>query len=314
VLKASQALELSRQVSLLQTIDEGTIKIGGADDEAEGYSGPEWMRGMGENSTAWLDQLPDDLDELELNSESIKDPLFRFFNREIAVAVALLATVRKELTAMEGVCQGTVKLNNQLNQLKDDLITGGVPGNWLRYPVPRGTPTAVWIADFSERIKQYSRVVEHARSGKDLRTAKVWLGGLMEPAAFFTASRQAVAQVEGVSLEQLRMVLSVPEGDVGKLNRTDLICTALRFEGGKAAGDLLSVTEQMYCAEPVTILRWTTEPSKYDGEKRVNLPIYLNCARGEVLAFVDFGAAGAATQGTFYARGAALVCSLLGGA
>jgi len=316
LLKAGQGLTLLSQISLMQTVDdEAAIAAAAAGDGDAGGADalPEWMKHIGDDCTDWLGLLPDDLDVLEMTAESIKDPLFRFYNREVQVGSRLLKLVRKELTELEGVCNGTVKLNNQLNALKENLIRGTVPKTWLGYPVPRDISPAVWVSDFAQRTTQLISIVAHAKGGKSLHTMKVWLGGLMEPEAFFTASRQCIAQAEGVSLEQLRMVLLVPDGSYTAL-KTDLVCTDLRFESAKAANDTISITENIYNLESTTILRWTTEPCSAEGDKRVNLPIYLNCTRGELLAFVDFGAVGTASEGTFYARGAAVICSVLGSA
>jgi dynein heavy chain 1 len=315
VLKANQASTLLTQVASLQTSDD-TAGISMADDstKADAAAGPAWMRAVGDSCVSWLEKLPEELEELEMTATSIQDPLFRFFNREIEVATKLVKLVRFDLTEMEGVCNGSNKLTSALNALKDDLVKGAVPVAWQKYSVPRGITAAVWISDFAERVKQFIKVVEHAKSGKQFRTFNIWLGGLMEPAAFLTASRQAVAQVEGVSLEQLRMVLVVPpEGEANKLESTDLVLTSLRYEGAKATSSLLNVTDAMYTSEPTTVLRWTAAACEHTGEKRVNLPIYLNCSRGELIDFVDFGAAGTASQNTFLSLGSAIICSLLGG-
>lgn len=65
----------------------------------------------------------------------------------------------------------------------------------------------VWFIDFVKRIRQLNRL---ARSHLSL-TAKdadgVWLGGLFYPESFITATRHAVAQSAGSSLESLQLTL-----------------------------------------------------------------------------------------------------------
>jgi len=225
------------------------------------------------------------------------------------MAVDLIKQVRSDLEDLLDVCDGTGKLTNYINALKADLIQGSVPKAWHKYTFPREVTTIVWVADFVERCKQYTRIGEHAKSGKNLRTTKVWLGGLMEPSAFFTASRQAVAQLSGISLEQLRMELSVG----GPADDKALTLISLRYESCKSANGVLNSIEDMHVTEELTSLRWISEAPGYTEKEAVNLPIYLNCARTQLLMAVDFKASAEMTQGTFYEKGAAIICSALGG-
>jgi dynein heavy chain 1 len=53
-----------------------------------------------------------------------------------------------------------------------------------------------WINDFCQRVKQLEGISKSvASSGAlGLRSCTVWLGGLFNPEAFITATRQCVAQ------------------------------------------------------------------------------------------------------------------------
>jgi len=309
VLKQNLALDLLQKFLKMQTAADDDEAVIDAAASHAAHATPSWMVSMKSNCAAWLEKLPEDLPELEVTATSIKDPLFRFFNREVSGAASLLAQVRSDLEDLLDVCDGNGKLTNYINALKADLVQGSVPKAWQKYTFPNEVTTIVWVADFVERCKQYTRIGEHAKSGKNLRTTKVWLGGLMEPSAFFTASRQAVAQLSGISLEQLRMELAVG----GVADEKALTLIKLRYEGSKSADGMLSTIEDMHITEEATHLKWVTGQPDYPDTERVNLPIYLNCARTQLLDTVDFKASAGTSQGTFYEKGAAIICSALGG-
>jgi dynein heavy chain 1 len=267
------------------------------------------MTAMQTNCMSWMEKIPSELQELQITAVSIKDPLCRFFNREVSVAIDLLKQVRDDIEQLLEVCEGRGKLTNSINALKDDLIQGQVPKAWKKYTFPAGVTTIVWIADFVERCKQYTGIVEHAKTGKNLRTAKVWLGGLQEPAAFFTASRQSVAQATGISLEQLRMEIAVGS----ELDDKSLILVNLRFEGGRSKDGALHMMDDMSVTEEATVLKWISGEPAYPASEKVRMPIYMNCSRKQLIDQIDFKAAPGTSEGTFYERGAALICSALGG-
>lgn len=64
--------------------------------------------------------------------ENIKDPLFRFFEREINLGVKLLKDMRHDLNEIMEVCEGQRKQTNDLRLLISDLVTGVIPKTWNR--------------------------------------------------------------------------------------------------------------------------------------------------------------------------------------
>ncbi len=82
----------------MQTTDEddaGALKIDPR-QAAEASTGPAWMRILLAQCNRWLTLLPERLTTLNRTAESIKNPLFRFFDREISIAAKLLKQVRFE--------------------------------------------------------------------------------------------------------------------------------------------------------------------------------------------------------------------------
>ena len=56
--------------------------------------------------------------------ENIKDPLFRFFEREVNAGARLLTDVRRDIMEVMLVCQGEKKPTNHHRQLLSELAKG----------------------------------------------------------------------------------------------------------------------------------------------------------------------------------------------
>lgn len=141
--------------------------------------------------------------------DNVKDPLFRFFEREINLGAKLLNELRRDLNELLAICRGQQKQNNHTRELIAALVKSKrIPRNWLQYVVPKDVTTHEWMRDFVERVKQLDRLSK----SENLRIEEVWLGGMFFPEAYITATRQLIAQTNGWSLEQLTMhVTSVGE-------------------------------------------------------------------------------------------------------
>jgi dynein heavy chain 1, cytosolic len=65
------------------------------DEDEKKASGavPQWMRLLNQSALQWLSVLPEKLTTLTRTADSIKDPMFRYFEREINVAARLLKQV-----------------------------------------------------------------------------------------------------------------------------------------------------------------------------------------------------------------------------
>jgi dynein heavy chain 1 len=102
----------------------------------------------------------------------------------------LLKKVRTDLSEIVQVCDGNLKQTNYRRALIAHLTKGSIPQEWRRYPVPNYISTNVWIIDLAERIKQLDTI----RKSKDFGRSSIWIGGLFNSEAYFTATRQAAAQ------------------------------------------------------------------------------------------------------------------------
>jgi len=170
------------------------------------------MRTLYTTATEWLSMIPESLTVLRRTAENIKDPLFRFFEREVNTGARLLRDVRNNLADVVQVCAAKKKQTNYLRNLTSDLAKGIIPRSWRRYTVPSSLTVIQWVSDFSERVKQLQEISEQvANNGsKVLKTLHIWLGGLFTPEAYITATRQYVAQANNWSLEELYLDVSFP--------------------------------------------------------------------------------------------------------
>ncbi|XP_055720178.1 cytoplasmic dynein 1 heavy chain 1-like [Salvelinus fontinalis] len=152
---------------------------------------PAWMRTLRTTATNWLTLIPQVVNHLKRTVENIKDPLFRFFEREVMMGTHMLQEVRQDLTDVVQVCEGK-KQTNDLRTLINDLVKGILPRSWCRYTVLASMTVIQWVADFSERFKQLQAISQGAASegAKELKNIHVCLGSLFVPEAYITATRQ----------------------------------------------------------------------------------------------------------------------------
>lgn len=168
----------------------------------------------------------------------------------------LLALIQDSLSQLVLVCKGEMKLTNALRDLAQHISSSQVPGEWRRvYTSAPQLKLAEWIEDFSRRLKHLMLVAASFKSGagssvsdqqqgalQELKASlvrqsdggnvtqrRVWLGGLLYPSAYLTATRQAVAQAKGWSLDDLAMEVTVgvnePEDD------QSFVMTGITIEG-----------------------------------------------------------------------------------
>lgn len=158
----------------------------------------------------WSRTLPADLVQMKRSAENIKDPLFRCFAREVKLGAGILAGIKRDLADLIDICKGTKKQTNYHRLLVSDLVRGIIPKSWNKYIVPKTCTVNQWFADFIQRVHQLSQVAK--LPAKELKTFRVWLGGLFLPEAYVTATRQYVAQTNSWPLEELVLDVDVLTG------------------------------------------------------------------------------------------------------
>ncbi|KFD71623.1 hypothetical protein M514_05338 [Trichuris suis] len=302
---------------LLKTsVEEEELAYTEVGADAADRSRPQWLIQMRDASMHWLNTIPSVLSSLKRSVSNIKDPMYRFFEREVNSASCLLANVRQDLTDLVAIANGQKKPTNHHRELFASINKGLVPESWKRYRIPSSTTVSQWINDFAERVKQFQTVVDAVSSGriKNLKN-QIWIGGLLSPEAYLTATRQFVAQTNEWSLEELKLNVSFASSfDSLEMDDCSFGVIGLKIMGVScSSNNCLKVSPDIWTELKAVQLRWVHEPgSRLVKEDVVNLPVYLYADRDRLLFSLDFKIDPAvSTAEQFYERGVAVVCNTL---
>ncbi|XP_030020118.2 dynein heavy chain, cytoplasmic isoform X1 [Manduca sexta] len=321
VLLTTQGSDLvSKLLKMQQLEDEEELAYNAATQDHDpssvvlGDGRPAWMKVLHQTATNWLQLLPQQLPTLRRTVENIKDPLYRFFEREVAAGASLLQQVLHDLRCVISICQGSMKQTNETRAMVGALVRGMLPGPWRRYAVARGCTVQQWVGDFAQRVQQLAHVSDTvaASGAKRLQSIPVWLGGLLNPEAYITATRQCVAQANSWSLEELHLQVTIPDPGTPTENAQtewSFSVTGLKLQGATVKGNRLLLTNTIMVDLPLTVLTWIRGPEPATGAQTLTLPVYLNSARSELLFTVRLPIAPGQEPHAFYERGVALLTS-----
>ncbi|XP_026741142.1 dynein heavy chain, cytoplasmic isoform X1 [Trichoplusia ni] len=321
VLLTNQGSDLvSKLLKMQQLEDEEELAYNAAAQDHDVVSDsmvdgrPAWMKTLHSTATNWLQLLPKQLPTLRRTVENIKDPLYRFFEREVAAGASLLQQVLHDLHNVLSICQGEMKQTNETRAMVGSLVRGMLPGSWRRYAVARGCTVQQWVGDFAHRVTQLAAVSDAvaAQGAKRLQSIPVWLGGLLNPEAYITATRQCVAQANSWSLEELHLQVTIPDPGTPTENAQtewSFSVTGLKLQGATVKGNRLLLTNTIMVDLPLTVLTWIRGPEAATGGQTLTLPVYLNSARSELLFTVRLPIAPGQEPHAFYERGVALLTS-----
>merc|ERR1719228_3271153 len=243
------------------------------------------MRTMESNTTGWLAMLPQSLAPLRRTAENIKDPLYRFFEREVNFGLKLLQAVRMDLEDVAAITTSGKKQTNHHRALIQQLTKGMIPQSWVRYKVPSSCSVAAWVTDFAQRVAQLTRVsgAVAGNTAASLKTVTVWMGGLFNPEAFVTATRQCVAQANSWSLEELSLDVTVAdEADQPSFDDCSFAVEGLKLSGAVCRANQLNISAEIVTPLHLTKLRWirSVEDRK---DNLIELPVYLNATREQLV-------------------------------
>merc|ERR1711997_1089419 len=256
---------------------------------------------MGEaNTSGWLRLLPPSI-----------TPLKRIFEREVNFGLKLLQAVRLDLEDVAAIIQSGKKQTNHHRALIQQLNKGIIPKSWLRYKVPTSCSVAAWVTDFAQRVKQLTKVstAVQGNSAAALKTITVWMGGLFNPEAFITATRQCVAQANSWSLEELHLDVTVAdELDQPSFDDCSFAVEGLKLSGAVCRNNQLAISSEISTNLHLTRLRWIKKTDLTDTAK-IMLPVYLNSTRQNLLFTVDLPVKEGQRIHEFHERGVAIIAS-----
>ncbi|XP_034246586.1 dynein heavy chain, cytoplasmic-like isoform X2 [Thrips palmi] len=297
------------------------------DDDELAYSSEEGLdqtrESLGDGGPSLMDMLKESAESMEdllqqlstmrpIVEEPIKDPLCRYFEREVNSAVNLLRDVVCDLQVIGRVCRGKKKQTYHRTMLSD-LVKGIIPPSWRRYTVPDGCTVIQWLKDLCSRVAHLSQVSLLMSEGgaEKVKTHPVWLGGLLNPEAYITATRQCIAQANSWSLEELVLDVTICDGQqASQLPNECFRVTGLKLQGAYCKNNQLLLATTIMTDLPTTLLRWVrVAPGTEVRSSKLSLPVYLNSTRTELLFTVDLNLAPGQNQHSFYEHGVAVLTS-----
>ncbi|OQR92538.1 dynein heavy chain [Achlya hypogyna] len=280
MLLTNQGARTLRQLQLMQDslgLDEGLE----ADDAAMTFGGagdarPAWIQALGANVAAWRALLP--ADAIEAPEAAFDNPVFRCLHREIELANTLLATVTDLLTAIAAVCANTLKPSNAVREAMRALHQGVLPVDWRgAYVVPSELSLLEWLRDLARRLAQLQALAPMPANELLQSADGIWLGGLVAPEAFVTATRQVLAAELRCSLDELALVATLENSHPGAFR-----VVGVHLEGMSWTADGFAVTDALHTPLPALFFSWRPAKDLDDAQLR-RLPVYLNAQRLDIL-------------------------------
>lgn len=268
-----------------------------------GGSQVKWLKELGTRVGSYLDLLPMKAERPVRSANSLLNPLFRFLEREINVASSLLDVVRINVGDVKMMCDGKLQPLMELKLLAQSLYSGHVPKAWKRFTFLDTIDITAWISDFKKRLEQFETLVKTPEWQKK----GVWLGGILFPEAFMTATRQFVAQNTKLSLDELDLRATLYEG--GEVGDDSFLVEGLSIEGGTWRSASLTMSKEL--SNPVKTVKFTwvkiNPEDKYKlQEDQIFVPVYLNNTRKNLLFSVKLNC-GSIPRNNLYQRGIALI-------
>ena len=220
-----------------------------------------------------------------------------------AVAIKLLNKVRQDLNQLILMAKGEAKSNNELREIAKNIFNDTVPKVWEVYPSLELNITE-WILDLKNRINQLNTIITKS---DDYGKSNLWLGGLIFPEAYLTATRQSVAQEFSVSLDELVLSIELVK-DITSVEKNTFVLKGLCIEGAEwdYSGNKLIMTDNLFCQLPPFLLKWNIRKDT-DLGKMFPIPVYLNNMRKNLLFSVYIKNDSVLSDSDWYQRGISLI-------
>jgi dynein heavy chain 1 len=249
--------------------DEESVDPGAAD---VGTIHAVWYSALEKQLKQWIEDLTVGFPAVDDTPEKQSNPLFRFFNRERKILTGLQEQILSDFKTIQSIGTGEQKATAFHRDMIQLLLNETLPKEYKRYNVQTLSATE-WIMDLQKRLKALGAVMATDDLGQ---STGIWLGGLANPEAYVTATRQYVAQREKVSLHDLSLEMDVG-GTAASPNA--FLVQGMTLEGASFKAGTFSVADEIGSALPPTQLIWRRKKDIKAGGLEV--PAYLNSNRSE---------------------------------
>lgn len=147
----------------------------------------------------------------------------------------------------------------------------------------------------------------------DFGRSGIWMGGLISPEAFLIATQQSTAQLNQWSLEDSELKFQFEPSEEEMKQAVDdcqgFVLTGLTIESAEFDGNdkRIKMAAKLTTTLPTALIKWVRKGGN-DGEQKVDLPLYLNRSRRNLLCAVEVPTFGVPAH-SWYQRGVALFAS-----
>lgn len=211
----------------------------------------------------------------KLENRSDPDPLKTVLYQELDRYNALLSTLRRTLTTIIKVTQGTASLTPDLEDVMTSLTQLKVPKSWgSTYPSLK--PLGSWMRDLTVRVEFFAGWVD------EKLPVCWWLPAMTYPTGFLTAVLQVAARANGVSIDSLSYETPVTvSGDKSSINgypNDGVYVSGVYIEGAtwNYTGGYLEESRPMELISPMPIIHF----KPVEGKRRIakgfyTCPVYM---------------------------------------
>ena len=261
-----------------------------------------WPIILQEKGEKFLEILPCIVLPLKDNEQSNKDPIFIFFLKEVAVASKLLNKVRNDLKKLISMAKGEEKSTDELMDIAKNVFNDSIPKVWQIYSTLELNVTE-WILDFKNRIFQLNKITQ----SKDFGRTGIWIGGLIFPKEYLTATKQSAAQKLKVPFDKLMLRAEFAK-NATIVDSTSFVVKGLNIEGAEwnCDEDKLIMGNSLFNQLPPFLLKWGIKEDE-NMKNIFPIPIYLNTMRKNLLYSVFIKNESNLSDSDWYQRGIALI-------
>ena len=235
-----------------------------SESDAFASSSSHWLASCTASIEQWLSLLMVQVREPEPTSSLLQNPLYRCLTRELQL------------------------MRRQQRCIVDDLK---LLLAWSQNKIQSTHPLRLLLRQIAQDHVQHFAELS-IQSLEQIRKSGIWLGGLFHPEAFITAMGQQVAQSNGWALDDVKLALKplmqeeVDHCDELLAERPNaFLVHQLMLEGAEWEGGRLVPSDEIRCLLEVVLFEWKCE--KGGKGNTVQVPIYLNESRSELLAVVE---------------------------
>jgi dynein heavy chain 1 len=158
-----------------------------------------------------------------------------------------------------------------------------------------------WIIDLRCRVLQLNKI----SAEKDYGKKNIWMGGIIFPEAYLTATRQYVASNMKVPLDELVISMEMPK-KIDKIEDNEFVVSGICLEGAEWSYDSnkLVMTDNLFFQLPNVIMKWVRKTK--DMTKVFPVPVYLNNTRKNLIFSVLVRNDSELSDADWYQRGTAM--------